>query len=175
MRLRPRNAQKKTIGQICSLDDECAPGYCYIDEDGDRYAPTSGTKKCQANSQLAGIDCYDLNANAYPGQTQCYGTHRGDGSFDYNCNGQVDMRCNRVTTLPADYSCKSTVPLGSTGWVSRVPVCGAWGTLRGCDHWMAVGCTSEAGWQGGCSECIVSTPPFYGWTITDNGAWNCCY
>lgn len=35
------------------------------------------------------LDCYDNNANAKPGQTAYFGTNRGDGSFDYDCDGSV--------------------------------------------------------------------------------------
>ncbi len=35
----------KTLGEVCSSGSECESGYCYVDEDGDRYAPESGTKK----------------------------------------------------------------------------------------------------------------------------------
>ncbi len=82
-------------GTACTAAGECCSGYCYIDEDGDRYAPSSGTQKCKANSQLSGTDCYDANANAYPGQTTCYSTHRGDNSFDYNCvsGNEVCVTC----------------------------------------------------------------------------------
>src|SRR3989338_6320021 len=34
-------------------------------------------------------DCYDSNANAYSGQPEWFETHRGDGNFDYNCDGVV--------------------------------------------------------------------------------------
>ncbi|MFA5460184.1 MAG: type II secretion system protein [Candidatus Paceibacterota bacterium] len=54
-------------GETCALAGECLSGYCYVDNDGDRYAPSSGTKKCQPSSQLSGIDCDDNNASIYPG------------------------------------------------------------------------------------------------------------
>lgn len=39
-------------------------------------------------------DCYDSNYNARPGQTQCFSSHRGDGSFDYNCDGSTSLMYN---------------------------------------------------------------------------------
>lgn len=39
--------------------------------------------------KLGGNDCYDINGNAHPGQTTYFPTNRGDGSFDYDCDGQV--------------------------------------------------------------------------------------
>ena len=95
-------------GQICSVASNCSSGNCYIDADGDRYAPSSGTKTCRANSQLAGTDCYDSNANANPGQTLYFTTHRGDGSFDYNCNSSPDKQgttCLSANNCYAEGSC----------------------------------------------------------------------
>jgi hypothetical protein len=37
-------------------------------------------------------DCYDQNAEARPGQTEYFTVHRGDGSFDYNCNGSIEKK-----------------------------------------------------------------------------------
>lgn len=45
------------FGEVCFQGSDCLSGYCYLDADGDRYAPSSGTKKCQASSQLSGTDC----------------------------------------------------------------------------------------------------------------------
>jgi len=36
---------------------------------------------------ISSADCYDSNASAYPGQTAWFTGNRGDGSFDYNCDG----------------------------------------------------------------------------------------
>ena len=36
-------------------------------------------------------DCYDRNPEAFPGQTKYFPTHRGDNSFDYNCNGVEEL------------------------------------------------------------------------------------
>ncbi|MDD3491778.1 MAG: prepilin-type N-terminal cleavage/methylation domain-containing protein [Candidatus Pacebacteria bacterium] len=59
---------KLANGVICTSADQCLSDYCYVDNDGDRYAPSSGTKKCQPLSQLAGVDCDDNNKNIYPGK-----------------------------------------------------------------------------------------------------------
>ncbi len=83
----------------------------YTDADGDLYTLTGGSGECQTISTWgnsacttggssyaknststcrlitsSGTDCYDSNANAYPGQTTYFTTDRGDGSFDYNCS-----------------------------------------------------------------------------------------
>ncbi len=113
-------------GELCAMGSECASGNCYVDADGDRYAPASGTKTCQANSQLAGVDCYDNNADVYPGQTTFFAVNRGDGSFDFNCDGvetKVDT-CIQTFTAPAG-SCSETIFDGRMGYEdSVIPGCG---------------------------------------------------
>lgn len=83
----------------------------YNDLDGDTY--TSGTTQICSGASLpaynqttspyrsapsATADCYDVNstggANAHPGQIAFFTVNRGDGSFDYNCDGVA----NGITT-----------------------------------------------------------------------------
>ena len=52
-------------------------------------------------------DCYDSNASAYPGASSYQTSHRGDGSFDYNCDG---TNAQATTTI----SCSSPTQ-GYTG------------------------------------------------------------
>lgn len=77
--------------------------YMYIeDKDNDGYAKNGGeiVLKDTATATTTGVnglarrrftvsgtDCYDDNANVHPGQTAYFATNRGDGSFDYNCDG----------------------------------------------------------------------------------------
>ena len=79
----------------------------YNDLDGDTY--TSGTTQVCSGASLpaynqttspyrsapsATADCYDVNstggANAHPGQIAFFTVNRGDGSFDYNCDGAAN-------------------------------------------------------------------------------------
>ncbi len=105
---------------------------CYLDSDGDTYGDSSTSYTCTDNAICTSVtwasqgdgstasntgslaanntDCYDSNANAFPGQTTCYTSHRGDGSFDYNCDSS-STGCN---------SC----PLGCNS--------GAWVWTKGC-------------------------------------------
>lgn len=80
-------------GTACSAAGECCSGYCYIDEDGDRYAPASGTQRCQANSQISGTDCCDTDPNAYLGQTTCFSTAMASpcSGYDYNCDSSQEV------------------------------------------------------------------------------------
>lgn len=80
------------LGCVCSSGDDCDSGYCYRDADGDGYAVLSGEKICKANASFLEMDCYDANVNANPGQTNYFTVHRGDGSFDYNCNSAEEKQ-----------------------------------------------------------------------------------
>lgn len=91
------------------------------DYDGDGY---------DSDQCVTGTDCYDNNANAHPGQTSYFSTDRGDGSYDYNCDGSQ--------TKHDPILCDSL----NFGWSSIegvIPSCGATGNYckPGC-----VGCYS---------------------------------
>ncbi len=90
----------KANGTTCSAGAECGSGFCYVDNDNDRYAPSSGTATCRASSQIAGTDCYDSNGSAFPGQTSYFTSNRGDGSFDYNCDSNYTNNMTNQTTAP---------------------------------------------------------------------------
>lgn len=128
----------------------CALVTWYQDADNDTYGNPSVTKsEC---NQPAGYvsnnsDCYDSNAIAKPGSVTCSSTHRGDGSFDFNCNGTQsscgtsyynsttkcyweecgDKCCNQCYTVTT-----SAVACGSTGlgtgycWGADSDSCGSW-------------------------------------------------
>jgi len=129
------------IGDPCDSGDDCYSGFCYIDADGDRYSPASGTKTCQVDSQLTGTDCNDSSANAYPGNTY---SGPADG-IDNNCNGQVD-ECVSTTCTNYGTLCSETynTSCGSTncGTPSPGSVCAAScsGTCtRNCYSWSSSG------------------------------------
>jgi hypothetical protein len=123
----------------------------YVDNDGDGYGAGSGSQICSGVSLPSGYvsnntDCYDYNADAYPGSpawapTGMDPTDRGDGSFDYNCDGQQTKANVTIGSCVGEVAdnpftcggvCGSLRPPrdcyeGLTGWVSWVvPACGAW-------------------------------------------------
>jgi len=65
------------------------------DSDNDTYTVGGSVQVCGGASLPSGyrasasgtVDCYDQNANAYPTSGYYGSTNRGDGSFDYNCDG----------------------------------------------------------------------------------------
>ncbi len=125
-------------------DDDCdsvidpdGAGGCkayFFDEDGDDYG-VMASKKCTCGkrapySASAGGDCYDKNPSVHPGQTEFFANHRGDGSFDYNCDGVQSPQLDTVG------SCQKTPGscVGASGWGGTVPQCGYSGQkITGCD------------------------------------------
>jgi hypothetical protein len=122
--------------EVCdSIDNDCdgsvdidaidaSKFYADFDEDG--FGDTAWyTLACTAPPSFVedGTDCYDGNPDAHPGSSTLGSVERGDGSYDYNCDGVETMH------YPSLFAC---VPNSSYtfGWQSSpVPRCGEWGTL----------------------------------------------
>jgi prepilin-type N-terminal cleavage/methylation domain-containing protein len=156
-------------GTACSTAADCCSTYCYVDADGDCYAPISGAKKCQPSSQLSGTDCYDVNPNARPGQTNYFTTDRGDGSYDYDCDSTItksNCTANICTASGPGGACQSTTncaPIGSTVYncgqsFSTDTACEAYGIV----YFSVYGCRySNYGW----SSCAASVNMPYGLSV----------
>lgn len=119
-----------------STDEDGAAGCItwYVDSDHDGYGAGVGVCSCLSTSgytSLHGTDCYDANVNAYPGSLATSHLDRGDGSFDYDCDGietpsYTDLYTCEYSWFPF-WPCESY----NEGWVSSVPACGvssAYGT-----------------------------------------------
>ena len=108
--------------------DACALHAYYADADGDGFGdPTVATLACAqpagyvANAQ----DCYDGNASAFPGQAAFFTADRGDGSFDYDCNGKDDQELSKLD--PKICVCGIAGAVGcsvSSGYRDAIPACG---------------------------------------------------
>ena len=87
----------------------------YIQQD---YCSPGGCAGCGGNAQYdtggsipyTKSDCYDANANAYPQQTSFFSTNRGDGSFDYDCNGTQELQYPTVSSCGSVFICTSWDP-----------------------------------------------------------------
>jgi hypothetical protein len=112
-------------------------GYLYyIDADADNYAPNA-TKYFSTSSSWSGYrrvslasgtnDCYDSNANAKPGQTSYFTSHRGDGSFDYDCNGSTDYQYGSTLYSCNQSGCDAHHYTVTSGWATSNPGCGVSG------------------------------------------------
>ncbi len=107
----------------------CAEPAWFIDRDHDGYGDPRVMKRSShqppgyvANS----LDCYDSNPDAHPGQTHYFLQQRGDGSFDYDCDGKqmrkdevVSEGCKELTTLGYPTHCWA-----DEGWQTSAPACG---------------------------------------------------
>ena len=67
----------------------CTVATRYQDADADTYGnPSVSISACTTGGYVDNnTDCYDANASAYPGSGACSGGNRGDGSYDWNCDG----------------------------------------------------------------------------------------
>lgn len=99
---------------------QCTATTWYLDADSDGHGdPATAVTACTAPAGYIDVagDCYDGNAEARPGQTSRFSVHRGDGSFDYDCDGtaepsagfatcpQLDNACPPPNHWPAGFSC----------------------------------------------------------------------
>jgi len=120
----------------------------YYDEDGDGYGADGTVKRASSGARRRTAvpdprtlcapvqpftatrrgDCYDLNGAAHPGAREHQEDHRGDGSFDYDCDGTEEprdsepMTCRR--TRLGEYSAAGMCTIGQEGWFGGVPGCG---------------------------------------------------
>ena len=104
----------------------------YRDADNDGYGDATLTECwCSAGGTTNEFDatndddCFDGNSQANPGQTGWFSSHRGDGSFDYNCDG------NETKEHTSQGSCDSwydppwgDCTMDTAGWDGSVPACG---------------------------------------------------
>ncbi|MBL4644674.1 MAG: hypothetical protein JKX80_02290, partial [Candidatus Pacebacteria bacterium] len=105
-----------------------------LDNDADGYAPsttqvaslTQPTNYIRKKDATGFDDCYDANANAKSGQTSYFTSNRGDGSYDYNCNGANDKQWTQTTSCT--YGGKGVGSSSGIGWSGGIPACGAAGT-----------------------------------------------
>jgi hypothetical protein len=125
--------------EVCSngVDDDCdnrqneginAVGCTtfYADSDGDGYAGTNSACYCSPTGTyqyLDSEDCYDANPAARPGQSQWFTNNRGDGSYDYNCDGASSRQYDRSYDCGCPQSTLDPEPF-SSGWESGTASCG---------------------------------------------------
>ena len=126
--------------EVCNeLDDDCNgsvdddpadPLTFYVDGDLDGFGdPATYAHSCLAPTGYVANagDCYDANPDASPNQTLFFDVDRGDGSFDYDCDGAWTQAypdfgaCNWST---------SSCSLNTAGWWEwSIPTCGESGDL----------------------------------------------
>jgi hypothetical protein len=171
--LQPADASLPPADLAAALSDAAAPPVpadplappCFVtlhrDADGDGYGvPAETMLDCAANH--AGYvsddtDCFDGNHAAHPhiqGDI-FFDKDRGDGSFDYNCDGRDEQQNTQITSCPVFTEADSHCPPGKVpyvpgdldqrcyetqirgkvdpilgGWSGAVPACGEKGALN---------------------------------------------
>lgn len=103
-----------------------------LDSDSDGYHEENTFRLAEAKPAGAyirlldskGVDCYDRNSNAHPGQTLFFSGHRGDGIYDYNCDGVQEKKEEDVVK-----SCLQTATPAWCATIRSVPPCGSAGLL----------------------------------------------
>ena len=92
----------------------------YLDSDGDGYgSSTSSSCLCSPSASYKvtnSTDCYDSNSKASPAQTGYFTTDRGDGSYDYDCDGAEDQRYTTMGSCPTNIlRCSADTVVGWKG------------------------------------------------------------
>jgi len=102
----------------------------YADQDGDGFGDPNVSKLWvwQPSGFVKNSnDCYDKNKEARPGVESYFKIDRGDGSFDYNCDGTSTKEQTKGGSCSGGTANK--------GWDGDVPACGKKGEwLVDCDR-----------------------------------------
>ncbi len=93
-----------------------------VDEDND--GAFVQTKTLKASRLLQFCPDYDSNAVSHPLQTEFFFTHRGDDSFDWNCNGRINLSKVKLGK-PGKFEmrdgvCVEVIP-PEHGWADSIP------------------------------------------------------
>ncbi len=118
----------------------CADPLWFKDLDRDGFGDPKASRRSESQPPgfvANGLDCYDQNPEAHPGQQRSFAQHRGDKSFDYDCDGRstksdniVSEGCRSITTLGIVTKCWADV-----GWQGSAPDCGEQGKwLTSCEE-----------------------------------------
>ena len=124
------------------VDEDGADGCVdyFYDYDSDTFGEGSASCLCGPSGSwtaLQGGDCYDLNADAHPGQTGWFAVSRGDGSFDYNCDGSEEKEYTGTMAWACPAIDSDLCEVTTDGWVSSEPTCGNSGQWpTGCTYYV---------------------------------------
>lgn len=124
-----------------------------IDSDSDGYPENTtqyytqppGGRRRNLLTSVSSTDCYEGNPNVFPGQTQYFTVHRGDSSFDYNCDS-VETKGYDICTCSCSNDCLAT-PVCTFTTGSYAAACGT-SVVSG-----PTSCTRTADVYGNCTAC----------------------
>jgi len=87
---------RRVVGVRSMAAEDCTKKRSfYRDADGDGFGdPKKSVSACQSPEGFVDNrdDCYDGNRRARPGQRDYFAIQRGDGSYDYDCDGRQTRR-----------------------------------------------------------------------------------
>jgi hypothetical protein len=133
-----------------SVDEIGASGCSthYIDNDGDGYGASSSGSACTCGAQAPytvdnNSDCYDYNASAKPGQLSYFTGSRGDGSYDYNCDGSQTQQITTIGGCHVEISWSSVCDEDPAGWDGSSPSCGSNGNWIWDCHFAGLSCDKD--------------------------------
>jgi hypothetical protein len=109
-----RSSRCESLGQngaTCSSNAECQSNVCtscFPDQDGDGHGQASASASrfcgfCRQGFTTVNDDCFDGNTSAQPGIESFFEEDRGDGSFDYNCDGREERLGDTVLVVTKCY------------------------------------------------------------------------
>ena len=182
----PGNAQlRKTFLWMTDTDQDRYPAS--LTQIAQDTAPANGRRRRDLISWT--VDCFDTNANVFPGQTSFFTSHRGDNSFDYNCDGLVfkagscqGSSCTLSGTISynASWDCiggtcvcahPSTAPSSCAESATEAASCGGFFTSNWCEadwQFRCVGGGTACTTPDHCSQEIFST-----WRCGGGGSTQC--
>ena len=135
----------------------------YRDSDSDGHGDGNLTECwCSAGGSSGDFDvtnsddCYDGNSQARPGQSGYFSTNRGDGSFDYNCDGQESKELSQLGACDGWGSSIGDCTLDTSGWNGSIPSCGNSGNYLVDNDSCSGGCCSGSL----CFCCQVGGPSY---------------
>jgi len=152
----------------CILSSQCQSSICGRDDDNDGYRVT-GISSGYCITAKNGEDCDDQNPKVHP-NSYFYPTPKANGSWDYNCNGQVELQYDTscVTNL-STIACTASMPSGKSGFVGSVPTgvssCGQKTKARVCYGYYLDSCQTGSRYLPSAgSMCVTSRicPPAIG-------------
>ncbi len=117
---------RKTVDRSSGNTKRCTTKHVFFrDQDQDGFGDSKkSVRACGAPRGFVSNskDCYDQNRRARPGQRDYYAVHRGDGSFDYDCDGRQTRRF--VTRAYCRVKESGGCSLASGWGRGKIPKCG---------------------------------------------------
>ncbi len=134
------NGQKEEIGAAGCTN-------YFQDQDGDGYGVDASQCGCGMTAPftaLLGGDCLDNNIDVHPGVNGWFTVDRGDGSFDWDCDGTITQLYSIYGACGSYFDCDTDV-----GWYGgAAPACGQSGTfVYDCDWGLFDGCDADTDWR----------------------------